>query len=487
MRFNIPDIIKKWIFPVSIAALIAVAIIFRGAWWPRLNEWVAVTIQSRRPNAEHDEKHEADAHAHAHESGNSLELSPQARLNIGLTEKYVQPIQLETYRRQITVPAIIVEKPGRTRIEVSTPLTGIVTHVHATVGETIEPGTLLFEIRLTHEDLVQTQTRFLQSLGELDVENRELKRLQGIASTGAVAGKLVLERQYAIDKLTALLDAQREALRLHGLNDVQIEQVEKDRRLLKSLQIFAPSPDRHSDDEFKLTESAIQSVSYSAEPVVPLIVQALKVQKGQSVMAGEALCELADFGELFIEGRAFERDSDAVTQAVIRDWTATAVFEAARDSVNATEHTELPGLKFAYLDNLVDQTSRTLSFFVTLPNQIVRDERNEERQRFLTWKYRPGQRLQLRVPVEVWEQQFVLPVDALAKEGAEYYVFQENGDHFDRIAIHVKYKDQFDAVISNDGSLFPGDVIARRGAHQMQTALKNKAGGGVDPHAGHHH
>ncbi|HUG20490.1 MAG TPA: efflux RND transporter periplasmic adaptor subunit [Planctomycetaceae bacterium] len=486
MRFNIPDSIKKWVFPLMMIALIAVGIIFRGTWWPRLTKWVEVTTQSRRTSVEDDSKHE-DSDDHPHDSGSSLELSPQARLNIGLTAEFVQPIQPETYRRHITVPAIIVERPGRTRIEVSTPLTGIVTHVHSTVGEAIEPGTLLFEIRLTHEDLVQAQTRFLQSLGELDVESREIARLQGIVSSGAVAGKLVLERQYAIDKLTALLDAQREALRLHGLSDAQIEQVETDRRLLKSLQIFAPSPDQHSEEEIKLTESPIRTVSYAEHAEIPLIVLALKVHKGQSVIAGEPLCELADFSELFIEGRAFERDSDAVTQAVIRDWTATAVFESSRVDEKSEDMTELPDLKFAYLDNLVDQSSRTLSFFVRLPNQIVRDERNEEEQRYLSWKYRPGQRLQLRVPVEEWEAQFVLPVEAVTQEGAEYYVFQENGDHFDRIPVHVKYKDQLSVVIANDGSLFPGDVVARRGAHQMQMALKSKSGGAVDPHAGHTH
>ena len=35
--------------------------------------------------------------------------------------------------------------------------------------------------------------------------------------------------------------------------------------------------------------------------------------------------------------------------------------------------------------------------------------------------------------------------------------------------------------IENDGSIFPGDKIALAGAHQLQMALKNKAGGGVDP------
>jgi hypothetical protein len=72
-------------------------------------------------------------------------------------------------------------------------------------------------------------------------------------------------------------------------------------------------------------------------------------------------------------------------------------------------------------------------------------------------------------------------------EGAESFVFQQNGSHFDRIPIRVAYRDSSHVVVANDGSIFAGDVIALRGAHQMQMALKNKSGGGVDPHAGHNH
>jgi hypothetical protein len=128
-----------------------------------------------------------------------------------------------------------------------------------------------------------------------------------------------------------------------------------------------------------------------------------------------------------------------------------------------------------------------LQFYVHLKNEIVRDVTDEEGRRSVAWRYRPGQRLELRVPVEAWSDQLVLPVDAVAMEGADYFVFQENGDHFDRVPVHVKHRDRHWVVIANDGSLFAGDVVAWRGAHQMQMALKNKAGGGVDPHAGHNH
>jgi membrane fusion protein, heavy metal efflux system len=73
------------------------------------------------------------------------------------------------------------------------------------------------------------------------------------------------------------------------------------------------------------------------------------------------------------------------------------------------------------------------------------------------------------------------------EDGAEMYVFRQNGDHFDRTPVHVVYRDHRGLVVANDGSLFPGDVIAAQGAYQMHLALKNKSGGGIDPHAGHSH
>jgi hypothetical protein len=75
----------------------------------------------------------------------------------------------------------------------------------------------------------------------------------------------------------------------------------------------------------------------------------------------------------------------------------------------------------------------------------------------------------------------------VAQDGIENYVFVPNGDHFDRRTVHVEYRDDLSVVIENDGALFPGDDVALNGAQQLQLALKNKSGGGVDPHAGHNH
>lgn len=489
----------KWVWIIGLIIVAVVGISTWSRWFPTATSWVDSTVSAFRGGGEsdtvdahtEDDPHAAHDHAHAgHNEETSLELSAQALRNIGLSEATIQPVKLEKFRRSITVPALVVERPGRTRVQVATPMTGVITHVHVVQGEAVEPGTLLFQIRLTHEDLVNAQTEFVKTLGELEVEEREIKRLQSVTQSGAIAGKLLLDREYARDKLTALLRAQREALKLHGLSEAQVDQIASERRLLRELQVFAPSIDSHSDDELKLTGRQVRQAGFQ-QPVAPvdieqphsgpLILQQLDVHKGQSVNAGETLCILTDYDELFIEGMAFEQDVTQLRQASEKEWSVDAVFQQADDKTEVVE-----GLRMAYLANNVDLTSRTLRFYVRLRNEVTKDRR-EQGNRYVEWKYLPGQRLQLRVPVEEWPEQIVLPVDAVAREGAESFVFQQNGDHFDRIPVHVKYRDQYSAVIENDGSLFPGDVVARRGAHQMQMALKNKAGGGVDPHAGHNH
>lgn len=495
MKIRIPEIPIKWIW---IAGLLIVAVVGGATWnrwFPSALSWVDSTVTAFRGGGDtgEEEGHAEDdphtGHDHSghtgHSEDTSLELSNQALRNIGLSDETIQPIKLETFRRSITVPAVVVERPGRTRVQVATPMTGVITHVHAVQGEAVEPGTLLFQIRLTHEDLVNAQTEFVKTLGELEVEEKEITRLRDVTRSGAVPGKLLLDRVYARDKLTALLRAQREALRLHGLSDKQVDQIASKRRLLRELQIFAPSIDSHGEEELRLTRRNINQASYQ-QPIRqahtgPLILQQLDVHKGQSVKAGETLSILTDYDELFIEGMAFEQDTSEIRQASKNGWTVDAFFQQS-----GTETQLVENLKIAYLANTIDTDSRTLHFYVRLPNEVTKDRR-EQGNRYVEWKYLPGQRLQLRVPVEEWPEQIVVPVDAVAREGAESFVFQQNGDHFDRIPVHVKYRDQFSAVIDNDGALFSGDVVALRGAHQMQMALKNKAGGGVDPHAGHNH
>lgn len=464
---------------VLIVALIATFWLWSGP----LSKWVDALLAAVRPTPAAER--EMPTASGGQGAISSLELTPQAMQNLGLTAEFLRPIELESYGRTITMPAVVVAKPGRSQIIASSPLNGIVTHVHAVTGEAVMPGDLLFEVRLTYEDLVESQALYLRTISELQVETREILRLEAATQSGAISGKALLERRYAKEKLEAHLRSQREALKMHGLSDKQVDAIGQDGKLLRDLQVVAPEIDEHSEqeqEELRLSQTPHHSVSFvQTRSRRPLVIDRLQVHKGQAVVAGEMLCSLSDYSQLFIEGKAFEQDMVAVSHAVEQGWLVTAVFP------NSDGQIIVPDLKLAFIGNAIDPVSRTLSLFVELPNEIVRDVVNSEGQRFIAWKHRVGQRLEIRVPVERWENQIVLPVDAVVKEGADWFVFQQNGKKFDRVPVHVQHRDQSSVVIANDGSIFPGAVIARKSAHQMQMAIKNQSGGAVDPHAGHNH
>ena len=483
---------SRWLlWSIGLVMAVAAAVATRHSWLPPLENLVRSTISSGQGGAAEADPHAGHDHDHA---GDSLALSPQARGNIGLTDEYIRPVKLETYRRTIRVPGLVSERPGRTRVQVSTPMAGVITHVHAVQGEAVSAGTLLFQIRITADALISTQTELLKTVGDLEVENREIARLSKATESGAIPQRNLLERQYAKEKLEVLLGAERESLRLLGLSDRQIEDIEKSRKLLSELQILAPHPDEHSDEELKLTGTPLHPASWhqpragasqserpgKSEP--PLVLQEVRVHKGQTVAAGETLAVMADYSELYIEGQAFEQDLPLLANAANNGWKVKAVVETAGEQASVLENLDL-----IYSANEIHADSRTLHFYVRLPNEIVRKVKTEDGATFVQWKHRLGQRLQVLIPVEEWPDRIVLPVDAVAKEGPDSFVFRQNGSRFDRVPVKVDYRDQSSVVLANDGSLFPREIIAFRGAHQMQMALQMQAGGGIDPHAGHTH
>ena len=261
-------------------------------------------MAGRRGNAPTVEGEHTLAPGAAVASATTLDLSPQALLNLGLKSDFLRPVELTTYLRSITLPAVLVPKPGRSQIIVTSPLNGIITHVHAVTGEAVKSGDLLIEVRLTYEDLVETQTQYLKTISELAVENREIARLDEATKSGAISGKSLLERRYAKDKLEALIKSQREGLRLHGLSDRQIDAIGTDGKLLRDLKIVAPDIDRHGDnEELRLSQNVIQRVSFQGQDALPrqnvspeaklkthsdrvLVIDDLRVNKGQAVIAG---------------------------------------------------------------------------------------------------------------------------------------------------------------------------------------------------------
>jgi multidrug efflux pump subunit AcrA (membrane-fusion protein) len=452
---------------VLIVCIIAAAMTAR--WWLPSAQVAIEQLQSS-PQSDDRHDHESSTHTHTghdhagHDEETSLSLTEQGRKNIDLT---VTTVELRDFERTISMPATLVERSGRTEIAVSAPMTGIVTRIYPIAGEAVSPGDPLFDLRMTHEDLVEKQSSLLRSMEELDVVKREVARLEDVTASGAVAARRLLESQYEQQKTEAAIRAEKQALLLHGLSKDQIRQIEDERQLLQKLTIFAPpmTDCKSNDGHAELLQVA-----------------QLAVRLGEHVATGSLLATLTDHCELHIEGKAFEQDADALNAAANAGAEVTAIIEG-----NGSGDHEVAGLRILYVQNRVERDSRALKFYVPLPNELVRNEETPDGNRFIGWRYKPGQRVEVLVPVQKWVKRIVVPVEAVVQDGTEFYVYQQIKGHFDRKPVHVEYRDQRHAVLESDGTLFPGDKVAAQGAYQIHLALKRKAGGGPDAHAGHHH
>jgi hypothetical protein len=86
--------------------------------------------------------------------------------------------------------------------------------------------------------------------------------------------------------------------------------------------------------------------------------------------------------------------------------------------------------------------------------------------------------MRVRVSVEKLTDVFVLPRDAVVREGPEAYVFRQNGDLFDRLPVHVLAEDRNSMVIANDGSVRPRSYLAQNSAASLNRVLKAQMASG---------
>jgi multidrug efflux pump subunit AcrA (membrane-fusion protein) len=397
-----------------------------------------------------------------------LELSAQARANLGLVSK---PAAVGAYWKTIQIPGVIVDRPGRTDRGVTAPAVGVIVEVHAHPGDTVGPGQRLFTLRLSSEYLQSSQSELFKAMRETELLQEQYARLKDVAASGAVPGARLIEVDQQLRRQTALIEAHRQDLLARGLTTDQVESAAQG-RFVSAIDVVAPEPaaDRDSAAEIE----PIAAAGDGGHRPASYEVQELNVQLGEQVEAGQVLCHLADHNALFIEGHAFKQEASHIARAAQEGWFVRVEF-AEDDSTFWPPFEQ--NLQIQHLSNAIDPATRTFDFFVSLANQSKSYERHGET--FVVWRFRPGQRVRIQVPVEKLENVIVLPSDAIVREGPEAYVFRQNGDLFDRRPVHVLYEDRLNVVLVNDGSVSPGFYIAQSAAASLNRVLKAQAASGV--------
>lgn len=402
------------------------------------------------------------------EDAKVLKLSPQARKNLKLVS---EPVALQTYWRNIQIPGVVADRPGISDRGVTSPAVGVVTKIHAFAGDTVRPGETLFTLRLFSEYLQNTQSELFKATRETQLIKEERERIEGLARSGTIAGSRIIELDQQIRRQDGLIQAYRQDLLTRGLSPSQIEQITSG-KFVSTIDVVAPPANGEQKKQRKVRPVAFLDDERGEGLVFE--VQNLKVDLGQQVQAGQLLSVLSNHRSLYIEGHAFKREAPMLEHAAQNGWPIRVEF--AEDD---TRHWPALDQQFRirHLANTIDTASRTFDFFVPFTNQSRVYEK--EGQTFVVWRFRPGQRVRLYVPVEEFKDVIVLPSAAIVREGPEAYVFRQNGDLFNRIPVHVLHEDRLNVVLASDEGLAPGSYLAQGSAASLNRVLKAQAASGV--------
>ena len=338
-------------------------------------------------------------------------------------------------------------------------MTGVVTKVYHFPGDTVRPGNKLFTLRLVSESLHVTQSELFKASKEIQIAKETQERFARLYNSAALPETKMIEIENQLRRLTVVAQAARSELQTRGLTSDQINGVAEG-KYVSEIEVHAP---KHGIGDSKLMVA-------QAAPVFE--VQELRIELGQQVQAGQIVCLLSNHHTLYIEGRAFKQEAPLLEKAAKEGWPIQIDFMEG-------EFSDWPALEqcftIRHIANTIDTASRTFAFYVRLNNQSRSFEKNGKS--LMLWRFRPGQKMRLNVRVEKLENVFVLPVDAVVREGPEAYVFRQSGDLFDRKPVRIVHQDRQHVVIANDGSVPAGLFVAQNGATQINRVLRSGIGG----------
>jgi biotin carboxyl carrier protein len=466
---------------VAVTALSAVGLVGHRT----RERWVPVVFPARSAGPvegghAHDEGGGHDHAGHDHGGrGERVKLSPQAQQNLGLDVDTLTP---EVYWRTLLIPGVVVERPGESDRSVNSKVAGVVTDIRARPGDTVRAGDPLFTLQLASEFIQAAQTDLAKSAREVEFAVARRNRVANLVKGGTQPESALIEEDNQVKRLTIQVQAYRRQLQVFGLTPDQVSRAEKG-EVITELMISAPHR----------SPTALPVSTGSPGPAATLYeVQELKVNLGDQVQVGQSLCLLANHQRLFVEGRAFKSEAGALATAAEHKAPIRAEFA---DETPGQWPAQEP-LLIHHLSNQVDTATRTFGFFLALENQPRTFER-DGRTHFV-WRYRPGQRVRLKVPVEklitlaadgkTEMLPFVLPVGAVVREGPEAFVFVQTGDVFVRKPVRVLYENRAEVVVANNGSITEADFVVKNQAAAINRALRAASAGGDGGHGhGHDH
>ncbi|MDZ4153990.1 efflux RND transporter periplasmic adaptor subunit [Methylicorpusculum sp.] len=321
---------------------------------------------------------------------------------LGIKTGQLIPVQ-EIPLLQVAAKAII---PPNKENWVSAAQGGLITKIAVALGDKVSQGQLLAQIN--SPELLNLQRQYLKAGNELRLAESVFQRDKKMADSGIIANSRLQESRSRYDSLSAETNEARQLLRLTGMTEVAIKQLETTRQLNSLLNVVAP---------------------------ISGVVLENKTTTGSRVDNQTALFLIADLTELWLELSIPQEKINTIhlgDKVTITDSEVTA--------------------KISLLGQSVNDQNQTIT-----ARAVIQAPQNE---------VRPGQSLQVNV-IKVLEQPAIkLPNEAIAQHQDQAFIFIKNEQGFLVSPVQIIGKQESESFISSH--LPAQSVVALSGAAALK-------------------
>lgn len=374
---------------------------------------------SRRTSEQQDEDNDDE---HEEDPSEGIALTAEEAERLGLQTAIVEPHVIE---ETITVNGIIRPIPDLVA-SVSSRVAGKVTRVAGNVGDTVQEGQTLAELRSTALEELQTelQTEWLQARNRLQLATADLARLRYLVERGIGAKRVLLQKETEVSSINVEIAGIENRLRIIGLEPQPSDAAPDDAQAVSLLTLRAPRTG---------------------------VIMHRDVTLGETIDPAKVLFRIADMRRVYAEGEAFEIDAAALRKGL-----------PVRVQVPAYPGQTFDG-EIAGINYEVGSEEKTVPFRVEIANDPPHPLKS-------------NMTAILTVTVGNRGRTLAVPHAAVISDGAESAVFVAENDGFHKRTVLLGIRDDRRAEVKS--GLKAGEQVVTTGKRQLYTILR--LGGDTD-------
>ena len=399
-------------------------------WFARLQE-ARRTLLNGEPQRRDDEPSHQTSERHDEDEqdfSEGIALTPEEAGRLGLQTASVEPHMIE---ETVTVNGIIRPIPDLVA-SVSSRVAGEVTGVTGNVGDAVQEGQALAELRSTALESLQTEleTELLQARNRLQLATADLARLTYLVERGIGARRVLLQKEVEVSSINVEIAGIENRLRIIGLEP----------------ELSDAAPDG-GEGGAKLASPRLLTLRAPRAGVI----MHRDVTLGETVDPAKVLFRIADMRRVYAEGEAFEIDA-----ATLRTGLPVRVQVPAYPG--RTFDGEIAGINYE-----VESADKTVPFRVEIANEPPHPLKS-------------NMTAILTVTVGSRGRTLAVPHAAVISDGAESAVFVQDDGAFHKRMVLLGIRDDRYAEVKN--GLEAGEQVVTTGKWQLYTILR--LGGDTD-------